>query len=401
MDSAALWKWGSLGVFCLQNSFNPIMFRLATTETDSALRASTSAILLFQEVTKAVASLFLLLAETGGSVPETASIIWEDALKKPKESIHLAIPAVIYALQNALLQMSAAHLSAAVWQVSYQGKTLVTAFFSVVLLRKHIARAQWLAIAIMGAGIATVELSDSKESKQSSMGNANEQSVQKGLVMILLACFCSGFASVYTELLFKQVGHASGQKKKSVWLQNMQLAMFSIVITSFSFVFELCWPGAAHATRPVTLLGGFTKTTWLMVFNNAFGGLLVALVIKHADNILRGFASSFATINCAIISVFMFGFSLGFAFGVGALMVIASTLLYGGVVKIPGDWWNSECELCVASAGDEPKYSAVASVELPATTAPGVNVSSEAPNINSAAGSETTATASTIGQATA
>lgn len=32
-----------------------------------------------------------------------------------------------------------------------------------------------------------------------------------------------------------------------------------------------------------------------MILNNAIGGLLVALVIKHADNILRGFATALVT----------------------------------------------------------------------------------------------------------
>ena len=34
------------------------------------------------------------------------------------------------------------------------------------------------------------------------------------------------------------------------------------------------------------------RSTWYVVFANALGGLFVALVMKYADNILKGFATS-------------------------------------------------------------------------------------------------------------
>ena len=36
------------------------------------------------------------------------------------------------------------------------------------------------------------------------------------------------------------------------------------------------------------VLHGFNQLTWLVVCNQAFGGLLVAVVIKYADNIIKG-----------------------------------------------------------------------------------------------------------------
>ena len=40
---------------------------------------------------------------------------------------------------------------------------------------------------------------------------------------------------------------------------------------------------------------------------NATGGLLVAMVIKYADNILKGFATSLAIILTSVVAVFLFG----------------------------------------------------------------------------------------------
>merc|ERR1719323_1689588 len=116
----------------------------------------------------------------------------------------------------------------------------------------------------MGLGIAGVQLSKSGETKQASMGNASEQSPAKGLFMLLLAASCSGFASVYTEKIFKQVAQPQSERKLSVWTQNMQLASFTLILATGTFAMELLAPGKS---RPASPLRGFTGLTYLLVVN--------------------------------------------------------------------------------------------------------------------------------------
>ena len=59
------------------------------------------------------------------------------------------------------------------------------------------------------------------------------------------------------------------------------------------------------------------------------GGLLVAFVIKYADNILKGFACSLAIIITCFVLVLLFGFQLPIQFIVGAAFVIMSIFMYG------------------------------------------------------------------------
>ena len=47
-------------------------------------------------------------------------------------------------------------------------------------------------------------------------------------------------------------------------------------------------------------LHGFTPVVWLVVALNVAGGLLVAVTIKYADNIIRGFAQAVAIIVGAV-----------------------------------------------------------------------------------------------------
>merc|ERR1712048_1018150 len=125
----------------------------------------------------------------------------------------------------------------------------------------------------------------------------------------------------------------------------MQLAFFTILVMLWSLAIEALYPSREAVVlhgNSHSIFHGFTLKVCLLGVNNAVGGLLVAVVIKYADNILRGFASAFATMNCALISIFTFGFILRPSFGIGTALVVGSTLLYGNVLRFPGEWWNNE-----------------------------------------------------------
>lgn len=65
----------------------------------------------------------------------------------------------------------------------------------------------------------------------------------------------------------------------------------------------------------------------------AGGGLLVAVVVKYADNILKGFATSLSIIVSCIASIYLFDFHLTLQFAFGAFLVIVAIFLYGYVPK--------------------------------------------------------------------
>ena len=73
---------------------------------------------------------------------------------------------------------------------------------------------------------------------------------------------------------------------------------------------------------------GYTPIVWAVVSLQVLGGLVVALVVKYADNILKGFATSLAIVLTCVISVFLFDFSLTARFAAGAALVLYSTYMY-------------------------------------------------------------------------
>ncbi len=62
----------------------------------------------------------------------------------------------------------------------------------------------------------------------------------------------------------------------------------------------------------------------------ALGGLVIAAVIKYADNILKGFATSISIILSSVVSYFFLKDSVpNTLFVMGSGFVIAATFLYG------------------------------------------------------------------------
>jgi UDP-sugar transporter A1/2/3 len=75
-------------------------------------------------------------------------------------------------------------------------------------------------------------------------------------------------------------------------------------------------------------LFGYTSMVWIATIVHSAGGLIVALVVKHADNILKGFATSAAIVISCIVSMILFDFQLTFLFTLGSGLVIFSIFLY-------------------------------------------------------------------------
>lgn len=333
----------SLAVMCVQNGATPLIMRWAMTGAGSAEQFDSSEAVLVQEALKLAMSVLLLLVEHQWAWESTAGVLRSEVIGKPEETLRLAVPAVLYFILNVCLQLAAAALPAAMFQVSYQAKTLVVALFSVILLNKQLSRVQWLSIVSMAAGLAVVQTG--KNSERPRVGSVDD--IPKGLLIVLIGCVCSGLAGVYFEKILKG---SAGSKVTSVWVRNVQLASWSCIIGATVQIGKVIVPGM-HTTHP--FLHGFRFHVWIMVFNNAAGGMVVAVVIKHADNILKGFATALATVWAALASVPLFGFNLSAEFCVGMMIILGSSLGYAGTITLPGKWWSDEPACCRRLRGEE------------------------------------------------
>ena len=67
---------------------------------------------------------------------------------------------------------------------------------------------------------------------------------------------------------------------------------------------------------------------WLAVALQACDGLVVAMVMKFADNIVKGFATSIAIVLTCLVGAYVSDFTLTLQFLLGAAAVVAAVGLY-------------------------------------------------------------------------
>ncbi|CAM1321190.1 SLC35A3 (predicted) [Pycnogonum litorale] len=108
-------------------------------------------------------------------------------------------------------------------------------------------------------------------------------------------------------------------------MRNVQLGMFSFLLGTVG-MFVNDWV----SIRNHGFFQGYNFITWIVLFSQAFGGLVIAVVIKYADNILKGFAASLSIVSSAIISYFILhDFVPTTKFFIGSPIVVAATIIYG------------------------------------------------------------------------
>jgi len=123
-----------------------------------------------------------------------------------------------------------------------------------------------------------------------------------------------------------------GASKPSLWLRNIQLACYSSVVAVGGLLLS-----SDESLRRNGWMAGFGLATWGCVFFQAMGGILVAVTIKYADNILRGFAQGLALIVGALGSWLFFGFQITARFVFGCSLVILAIFIYGSNTSSPAD----------------------------------------------------------------
>lgn len=224
-----------------------------------------------------------------------------------------AFPAALFFIQNQLLFVGLTHLDAASFQILMQFRLVTTALASVLMLNKRLSLQQWLSLLLLGAGVAVVQLSIKRTSTAE-----HRQNQWTGVVAVLAICCTSAVGAVYFEGLLK------GQSGVSIWTRNVQLSAYSLAGGVGSLYFSSTWPTIAQNGFTY----GFTSLTIVVIALQASGGLLVAMVMKYADNILKGFALALAIIISSIFSVVFFHFELTTSYAQGATMVIGAVFLY-------------------------------------------------------------------------
>jgi len=196
----------------------------------------------------------------------------------------------------------------------------------------------------LGFGVAIVVLGAREENKggedkEEQVDAANAQNLLLGLSAVTVACLCSAFAGVYFEKVLKRPTSDGGEARApvSMWMRNVQMAFFSICIALMNMMRETDrgYTGETDEDNsPVVkpFMHGFTGWAYVVVMLQAGGGLLVAAVIKYADNVLKGMATGVSVVTATFFSTFLFGTTLSMQFALGAAIILVSVYLFSNDV---------------------------------------------------------------------
>lgn len=302
-------KWASLVILVVQNASTILLLRYVRTTTGDMFYSTTA--IVCQEIIKMSVALVLLFSETM-DFNEFKASIQRQILDNKIDSIKTGVPAFLFTIQTNLVYLAISNLDAAVFQVTFQLKILTTALFTVLMLKRSLRLLQWVSLVILVTGISIIQI---QNASSSSAGDENKNAVF-GLFCVISACLLSGLAGVYFEKILKN-------SKVSIWIRNIQLGMFGAF-------FALVTAGISDGKKIQEngFFFGYTSLVWLNIVIQSSGGLLVAVVIKYADNILKGFATSVAIIVSCIASVYLFGTIIDMMFAFGTCLVIVSVIMY-------------------------------------------------------------------------
>lgn len=180
------------------------------------------------------------------------------------------------------------------------------------MLKRVIGLKRWISLGTLAIGVLLVQLAGRSLTSDT---NTQNRSPILGFASIVGACFISGFASVFLEKILKD-------GNTNLWATNIQLGTFSLLPAVLPLFFDAWTNGFLH---PFLYFGFWA---WATVAANVSGGLVVALIMKYADNIQKSLAISASIVLTFIITV-LTGKVEAQAMAVGGSgIVIASIVAY-------------------------------------------------------------------------
>jgi UDP-sugar transporter A1/2/3 len=317
-DKSIVFKTVILLALVIQNSGLALLMRWSrklVKQDINAKRYITSTAVVTSEFIKLLMSFWLYYQQDCNSnAKEMYTSLEKEFSTHWYDFVMMTIPAGLYVIQNNLQYIAVSNLSAEIYQVLTQTKIITTAFFSTLLLNKKHTSLQWMSVLFLSMGVGVIQLSFPSNSSKALVAI----NYTKGLICIFISALTSGFAGVYFEKMVKK-------RTISLWIRNIEICAISFVmalVTSFSKDhMKILSKGFFY---------GYNPLLWSVILTQAVGGMLVSLVVKHSNSVIKAFATSASIIlTCIISALFLNEVKLGYKFVIGVIMVILATLGYG------------------------------------------------------------------------
>jgi UDP-sugar transporter A1/2/3 len=247
---------------------------------------------------------------------------------------------VLYAINNNLIFKVLQLLPPAVFQVLLNVRVVWTALLLNLLMGRSLNQQECVGVGALTVGacisqtdwdmlyssppppppsIAAADGVDGVENLAITSGAAFSST---GILLALIYTFISATASVYNEKLLKS-------DAGSMHAANLQLYMFGVLTNGAAAVLQ---PGVL--SNAVITKGWSKPMTWVVAFNMANIGLIIAAIMKYHDNIIKIFCGAVSNVLVLLYSVWVVGDQqLTSSFILGAICCLYGAYLYNTAPK--------------------------------------------------------------------
>jgi len=249
------------------------------------------------------------------------------------DELLILVPSCLYVIQSNLLFFGAKRLPTIVYVVCTQTKILTTAIMSRILLGTRFSIVQYTSLLFLTAGICLVQRR--VDDINTMDGGDNLVSETLGMTAVLLASFTSATAGIVLEKIYKGSSQASEKNSESmvvehtIWTRNLQLSLISL---PFALIGALWQQRDLLVTQAFTQ--GFDAYVWGVVVCQAAGGVIIAFVMKFANNLLKCLAVAISICCCAVYSVAIGDLKFTTTLVVGILTVVTAVYVFTKKPKV-------------------------------------------------------------------
>lgn len=261
---------------------------ISLTKVDGRVPFSPSSCVVLIEFTKLLVSFVSLLASGNLSALKVSVSVVTVA--------PYAVPAVLYAFNNNLVVFMQAYMDPSSFQVLSNLKIVSTALLYTSCLGKRLRRGQWFALGLLVAAGVCHSYSGLDWEPVEDESTSRLHITSWGLLLVLVYCFISGLAAVYTERVLKT-------QRLPLSLQNLFLYVFGVAINLASHL-------SSSGDGRLGFLEGFSTLVWLIIAGQAANGLLMSVIMKHGTGITRLFVISSAMLVNGVLSWGLLGIQL-------------------------------------------------------------------------------------------
>ena len=223
---------------------------------------------------------------------------------------------------NFLGFVSLSRVDAGTFAIVQQSKVFFTAALQRLMLGRTLIVPKWGILTTQVLGVCLISL-ESQPSRACAGGSAetaaaaaslsawSSSAYAVGVAAVFTDSALSGFATVYFEKMLKTT-------RLTVWDRNLQLAFWSMLI-------YLPWALYDNPSEPFF---GWSAVTAVLALLGALGGILVALVIKHADGLAKNLATASSIVLTTGASHLLFSGPMSAEIILGCLVVVISGFTY-------------------------------------------------------------------------